>query len=148
MSTKNASTKPSGLSLRRPSAAQAVRVEEPKPAPVEEPKPAPVEEPKPAPVEEPKPAPVEEIVAAPTIAAQTIEAPRAPEPKPTLSREAERIVGEPDADFFVSIPKSKKNALKVHCAQAGISMRDWLLGVLNEKGIGTDDASKRAKNKG
>lgn len=143
MSTKNASTKPSGLSLRRPSAALPVRVEEPKPAPAEEPKPAPVEEPKPAPAEEPKPAPVQELVAAPTI-----EAPRAPEPKPTLSREAERIVGEPDADFFVSIPKSKKNALKVHCAHAGISMRDWLIGVLNEKGIGTDDALKRAKNKG
>ena len=123
MSTKNEATKPSGLALRRPSAALPARAEEPKPAPAQE------------------------LVAAPTIAAPTTEAPRAPEPKPTLSREAERIVAEPDADFFVSIPKSKKNALKVYCAQAGISMRDWLLGVLNEKGIGTD-ASKQAKNKG
>jgi hypothetical protein len=48
----------------------------------------------------------------------------------------------------VPMPFSKKNALKVHCAQAGISMRDWLIGVLNEKGIGTDDASKRSKSKG
>lgn len=129
MSTKNEATKPSGLALRRPSAALPSRAEEPKPAPAQELVAAPT-------------------IAAPTIAATTIEAPRALEPKPTLSREAERIEAEPDADFFVSIPKSKKNALKVHCAQAGISMRDWLIGVLNEKGIGTDDASKRAKNKG
>lgn len=129
MSTKNEATKPSGLALRRPSAAQRARVEEPAAAP------------------EPESVAPQTNVAVATIAAPTTEAPRAPEPKPTLSREAERIVAEPDADFFVSIPKSKKNALKVHCAQAGISMRDWLLGVLNEKGIGTD-ASKQAKNKG
>jgi len=134
MSTKNEATKPSGLAMRRPSAALPARAEEPKPAPAQELVAAPTIA-----------APTTE---APTIAAPTIEAPRAPEPKPTLSREAERIEAEPDADFFVSIPKSKKNALKVHCAQTGISMRDWLIGVLNEKGIGTDDASKRAKNKG
>jgi len=130
MSTKNETARPPILVMRRPSAAQRARVEEPVAAP-----------PTPESV-----APQTNVV--PTIAAPTTEAPRAPEPKPTLSREAERIEAEPDADFFVSIPKSKKNALKVHCAQAGISMRDWLLGVLNEKGIGTDDASKRAKNKG
>lgn len=125
MSTKNESTKPSGLALRRPSAAQPVRVEEP--------------------VAEPEP----EIVAPQTnVPAPPTEAPRAPASKQTRSREAERIEAEPDADFFVSIPKSKKNALKAYCAQQGISMRDWLIRVLEEKGIGTDDASKRAKNKG
>lgn len=147
MTTKNESARAPSLALRRPSAAQRPRVEEPKPAPEPEVvaaqtiEPAPsAEVPRPP---EPQPEPEREIVAAPTNPPS-----RAPVPKPTLSREAGRIEAEPEADFFVSIPKSKKNALKVHCAQAGISMREWLLGVLNEKGIGTDEASKRGKNKG
>jgi hypothetical protein len=119
MSTKHEAAKPPVLVLRRPSAAQRARVEEPVAAPAPEPVAAQTN------VEAPK-----------IVAAQTIAAPPAPAPKPTRSREAERIEAEPDADFFVSIPKSKKNALKAHCAQRGISMRDWLLGVLNEKGIG------------
>jgi hypothetical protein len=129
MSTKNDSTKPSGLALRRPSAAQPARAEEPKPSPVQELVAAPTNEAPRAP--EPQPEPQREPVAA-----QTNTSSRKSVPKPTLSREAGRIVAEPDADFFVSIPRSKKNALKAHCAQAGISMRDWLLGVLNERGIG------------
>lgn len=124
MSTKNEAARPPVLVLRRPSAAQRARVEEPAAAP------------------EP-----ETVAPQTNVPAPTTEAPRAPEPKPTRSREAERIEAEPDADFFVSIPKSKKNALKAYCAQQGISMRDWLIRVLDEKGIGTDDASKRAKNK-
>jgi len=71
----------------------------------------------------------------------------------TLSREAERIAKEPEADFFVSIPKSKKMALKTYCVQHGISMRDWLLQMMQEKGIGVDgDAdptrAKRGKSSG
>jgi hypothetical protein len=147
MTTKNESARAPSLALRRPSAAQRPRVEEPKFAP----EPAVVEAqtnfatpttetPRPP---EPQPEPEREPVAA-----QTNTSSRTSVPKPTLSREAGRIEAEPDADFFVSIPRSKKNALKAHCAQAGISMRDWLLGVLNEKSIGTDDTSQRAQNKG
>ncbi len=133
MSTKNEARSPF-LALRRPSAAA------PRPR-----------------VEESTPAPEPEVVAAQTNEpAPVAEAPRPPEPQAEPEPEvvaaptnrAGRIEAEPEADFFVSIPKSKKNALKVHCAQAGISMREWLLGVLNEKGIGTDEASKRGKNKG
>jgi hypothetical protein len=119
MSTKNEAAKPPVLVLRRPSAAQRARVEEPAATPAPE-----------------NVAAQTNVEAPPIVAAQTIAAPPAPAPKPTRSREAERIEAEPDADFFVSIPKSKKNALKAYCAQRGISMRDWLLGVLNEKGIG------------
>ena len=148
MSTKNEAPRSPFLALRRPSAAAPrPRVEESAPAPEPEVvaaqtnEPAPVAEaPRPP---EPQAEPEPEVVAAPTNRAS-----RVPVPKATLSREAGRIEAEPEADFFVSIPKSKKNALKVHCAQAGISMREWLLGVLNEKGIGTDEASKRGKTRG
>lgn len=72
--------------------------------------------------------------------AEHTESPRPARETVVLSREAERIVKEPEADFFVSIPKSKKTALKTYCVQQGISMRDWLLQVMQEKGIGTGSA--------
>ncbi len=84
--------------------------------------------------------------------AEHAESPRPTREPVTLSREAERIVKEPEADFFVSIPKSKKTALKTYCVQQGISMRDWLLQVMQEKGIGTSSGdgesapAKRGKN--
>jgi hypothetical protein len=64
-----------------------------------------------------------------------------------LTREAERLTKEPEADFFVSIPKSKKTALKTYCVQQGISMRDWLLQAMQEKGIGVEGAEATAPAK-
>lgn len=75
------------------------------------------------------------------------EAPRPNREAVALSREAERITKEPEADFFVSIPKSKKTALKTYCVQHGISMRDWLLQMMQEKGIGVDGVEPAAPGK-
>ena len=85
--------------------------------------------------------------------AEQAESPRPSREVVALSREAERITKEPEADFFVSIPKSKKTALKTYCVQNGISMRDWLLQMMQEKGIGVDGEAeplraKRGKSSG
>ncbi len=60
-----------------------------------------------------------------------------------LSREAERLTKEAEADFFVTIPESKKRALKTYCVQQGISMRDWLLAMMEEKKIGVEGAEPK-----
>lgn len=143
MSTKH---QPPTLSLRRPSAERGVSAIRPAETPVAAPPRR--SEPPPAPPEPPVPPPpvAEPIVATPTPAAPApapVPAPVTPPPparaasRVSLSREAERLTREPEADFFVSIPQSKKTALKTYCVQNGISMRDWLLEVLAEKGIGT-----------
>ncbi len=75
------------------------------------------------------------------------ESPRPSREVVALSREAERITKEPEADFFVSIPKSKKTALKTYCVQNGISMRDWLLQMMQEKGIGVDGEAEPLRTK-
>ncbi len=116
---------PPTLSMRRPSAARA---ETPTPAPRVEPS---VEQQAP-PV---RPAPRVEQPPMPAAASHVEQpAPARPAPRVALSREAERLTKEPESDFFVSIPQSKKTALKTYCVQRGITMRDWLLAILAEKG--------------
>jgi hypothetical protein len=73
---------------------------------------------------------------APDLSLRRPSAERGASPRSNASREAERLTKEREADFFVSIPESRKTALKAYCVQQKISMRDWLLEVLDEKGIG------------
>lgn len=86
--------------------------------------------------------------------AELADPPRAGRESVALSREAERLKKEPEADFFVSIPQSKKKALKTYCVLNNITMRDWLLQVMREKGIGVEGSdpelgsAKRGKSSG